>query len=203
MTEADQFVQDANRKLKVPIPSVPYWKEAADKLHQKVGEFLEKETPRASNRCLNGCCQNPWLRHSSSRKASKMTEEIRKKIQEAPYFGNLAYDAPQLNLGSTFNLEGAKDFESRLSVTNDVWEALKNDELSIIGICGMGGVGKTTLVKKLVKGVEAENLFGVVAMVVISRNPNLTIQDDIVERLGLKIEEKTLVGKQESCMSGL
>ncbi|XP_025013588.2 probable disease resistance protein At1g61190 [Ricinus communis] len=193
--EADLFVQDADKKFKVPIPGVPHWKKAADDLSKMISEFLEKENPGARNRCLNGRCQNPWSRYSSSRKASKITEDICKKIREAPECGTVAYDAPQPNLGSTFNLEGVKDFESRLSVMNDVWEALKNDELNMIGICGMGGVGKTTMVKKLVKKVEAENLFGVVAMVVISRNPNLTIQDDIVERLGLKIEEKTLVGK--------
>ncbi|EEF40599.1 probable disease resistance protein At1g61190 [Ricinus communis] len=195
MVEADQFVQDANRKFKVPIPSVPRWKEEADKLNQKVGEFFEKETPGASNRCLNGRCQYPWSRYSSSRKASKMTEDIREKIRDAPDFGIVAYDAPQPNLGSTFNLEGVKDFESRLSVMNDVWEALKNDELSMIGICGMAGVGKTTLVKKLVKRIETENLFGVVAMTVVSQNPNSTIQDVIIERFSLQFEEKTLVGR--------
>lgn len=42
-------------------------------------------------------------------------------------------------------------FKSRESAIKDIREAMKNENVSIIGICGMGAVGKTTLVKEMQK----------------------------------------------------
>ncbi|KAF2290909.1 hypothetical protein GH714_016506 [Hevea brasiliensis] len=100
-----------------------------------------------------------------------MTETVLDLLKRAENFGDIAH--PGTNLGSAFITEGIRDFRSRESIKNEVWEALKDDNLSMISICGTGGVGKTTMVKELVQRVEREKLFDVVGMAVVSQTPNI------------------------------
>ncbi|WCJ30716.1 hypothetical protein M5689_012257 [Euphorbia peplus] len=55
-----------------------------------------------------------------------MAREIDQKVQTAPDFGT-AFDWPTPKLGPKFDLAGFTDFESRASVVNQVWEALKDE----------------------------------------------------------------------------
>ncbi|CAL5423018.1 unnamed protein product [Camellia sinensis] len=66
-------------------------------------------------------------------------------------------------------------------------EALTDDSIFVIGICGMGGVGKTTMVKEVAKKVEEKKMFDIIVMVAVSQNPNLiNIQSEIAKILDLK-----------------
>ncbi|KAL7194703.1 hypothetical protein ACSBR1_035024 [Camellia fascicularis] len=81
---------------------------------------------------------------------------------------------------------------------NDVMETLKDDRFHVIGICGMWGVGKTTMVKQVAKRVTEKNLFDGVVIAVVSQSPNemkiqglrhpkkiFVILDDVWNRLKL------------------
>ncbi|CAA2987038.1 disease resistance At4g27190-like [Olea europaea subsp. europaea] len=71
-------------------------------------------------------------------------------------------------------------------------DALKDKDVNIIGISGMGGVGKTTMAKEIVKEAEANRLFEEFAWADISRDPTVTkIQDELDERLSLNIKDIT------------
>ncbi|KAF8396995.1 hypothetical protein HHK36_018633 [Tetracentron sinense] len=54
----------------------------------------------------------------------------------------------------------------------------------------MGGVGKTTLVTEVCKKVKREKLYNEGVMVTVSRNHIKTIQRDLAEKLGIKLEEE-------------
>ncbi|XP_028072638.1 disease resistance protein At4g27190-like [Camellia sinensis] len=70
---------------------------------------------------------------------------------------------------------------------NGVMEALTDDSIYVIGICGIGGVGKTTMVNEVAKKVEEKKMFDVIVMVVASQNPNLiTVQGQIAKILDLQ-----------------
>ncbi|XP_031281259.1 uncharacterized protein LOC116139735 [Pistacia vera] len=61
-------------------------------------------------------------------------------------------------------------FGSSKSAMDDVIGALKNDEIHIVGLYGMGGAGKTTLAKEV--GNRVKEIFNEVVMVTISQTPN-------------------------------
>ena len=68
-------------------------------------------------------------------------------------------------------------------------EALRNEDMRMIGVWGMGGVGKTTLVKQVAQQAEEDKLFHKVVMVLhISQTPNIKeIQEKIARMLSLKL----------------
>ena len=64
--------------------------------------------------------------------------------------------------------------------------------MSMIGVWGMGGVGKTTLMKQVAKQAEEDKLFHKVVMALnISQTPNIPeIQEKNARMLGLKFKSK-------------
>ncbi|KAK8271594.1 hypothetical protein V6Z11_D11G270800 [Gossypium hirsutum] len=69
--------------------------------------------------------------------------------------------------------------------------ALEDDNVNVIGVYGMGGVGKTTLVREAARQVKEKKLFDEVVFVAVTQTPNMVnIQDEIAEKLGLKIKER-------------
>ncbi|PQM42396.1 putative disease resistance protein [Prunus yedoensis var. nudiflora] len=84
---------------------------------------------------------------------------------------------------------------------NEVIEVLKNEEVRMIGICGMGGVGKTTMVEEIIKRLEGLKVFDNVLMAVVSQSPNIQkIQSEIAELLGFKYDENTEREEREGSM---
>ncbi|KAI3965690.1 hypothetical protein MKX01_010647 [Papaver californicum] len=80
-----------------------------------------------------------------------------------------------------------ESFESRKVAINEVINALKDDGASLIGVYGMGGVGKTMLMNEVSKQVQEEKLFDVVVTANVSQNVDLKkIQATIAEVLGLE-----------------
>ncbi|XP_077231874.1 putative disease resistance protein At4g27220 [Tasmannia lanceolata] len=81
-------------------------------------------------------------------------------------------------------------FESTESAKKLVIKALKEERLNIIGVYGMGGVGKTTLVEQVGKQAKDEKLCDEVVKVTVSQKQDLKkIQGELAEKLGMKFEE--------------
>ncbi|KAE8675384.1 Cc-nbs-lrr resistance-like protein [Hibiscus syriacus] len=73
-------------------------------------------------------------------------------------------------------------------------ESLKDSTVSMVGVYGMPGVGKTSLVKEVERQLQEAKLFNSVVRVTVSQTPDIQkIRDQIAESLGLRIEEKSTV----------
>ncbi|KAH7660244.1 P-loop containing nucleoside triphosphate hydrolase protein [Dioscorea alata] len=84
-------------------------------------------------------------------------------------------------------------FDSRKSHVKKILEALKNEAVHSIGVWGMGGVGKTMLVKDVAKQAKEQSLFGEVVMVTVSQNIDLKrIQTVMAESLDLDLTEESV-----------
>ncbi|XP_010660269.1 disease resistance protein RUN1-like [Vitis vinifera] len=75
-------------------------------------------------------------------------------------------------------------------------EALRDADINRIGVWGMGGVGKSTLVKRVAEEAEQEELFHKVVTASVFQTPDYKeIQQQIAEKLGMKFEEVSEQGR--------
>ncbi|KAL7170119.1 hypothetical protein ACSBR2_035051 [Camellia fascicularis] len=173
-------------------------KDEVKKLDEKTGVMQLSIDEAERNVKVIGPDVKGWLERVG--KCGKEFREILNDEVEANK-GYLYGWCPDLKLRYSLGIEststeGIKVFESRRLITSDVMEALKDDRFHMIAICGMGGVGKTTMVKEVAKREKEEKLFDEVVMAVVSQNPNeRKIQGEIGDKLGLKFEEEIKRGR--------
>ncbi|XVF77044.1 hypothetical protein PTKIN_Ptkin14bG0008200 [Pterospermum kingtungense] len=109
------------------------------------------------------------------------------------YAGHRSDPIPNLEFSINNDLVASKSYTCAFC---EIVDALKDDRVNTIGVWGMGGVGKTTLVTAVGYTVKALQLFDKVIMVVVSQTPDIEkIQDKIADFLKLKYEMKTQQGK--------
>ncbi|MBA0692930.1 hypothetical protein Goari_010451, partial [Gossypium aridum] len=84
---------------------------------------------------------------------------------------------------------------------NEIMEALEDDEINMIGVRGIRGVGKTTLVRAVGNKIKESQLFDDVAIAVVSETPDLgKIQDKITDSLDIKFERRSREGKAKELL---
>ncbi|XP_031270803.1 disease resistance protein SUMM2-like [Pistacia vera] len=162
-------IEAAERNLEIIETDVQNWMAEVDKISQEAAKFLEDEV-NANKRCLNGWCINPRSRFRFSREAKEKNLLI-SQLQEDGKFEKVSRPAPPPGIISSSEVFSGT-FESRKSLMKQILEALGDDNVTIIGVCGMGGVGKTTLVTEIGKQAKKDKLFDVVVMTVVSQTVN-------------------------------
>ncbi|KAL3533398.1 hypothetical protein ACH5RR_006919 [Cinchona calisaya] len=86
-----------------------------------------------------------------------------------------------------------EEFESRRTTLEKIMVALHDEKVSMVGIFGVGGVGKTTMVIRVGEKAKAEKLFDLIVMVVVGKRPNLKkIQSNIARFLDLRLGDHRL-----------
>ncbi|KAJ4718838.1 Disease resistance protein [Melia azedarach] len=81
-------------------------------------------------------------------------------------------------------------FDSREVVLREIMEPLKDASVNSIGVYGMGGVGKTTLVNQVAWKVIEDELFDDVVMAEVTQKPDKRrIQEKVASDLGLLFEQ--------------
>ena len=145
-------VDEATRKGDEIRPAVQDWLNQVDRITVEA-EALMRDDQNMS--CLNGWCPNLISRYQLGREAYKKAQVI-VGIQTARNFPHgISYSV--LPRSATF--KGYECFQSRDSTLNQIMDALRDDKTKMIGVCGMGGLGKTMLVKQVAQQAKQHNLF--------------------------------------------
>ncbi|GKU91010.1 hypothetical protein SLEP1_g4940 [Rubroshorea leprosula] len=77
-----------------------------------------------------------------------------------------------------------------ISTKEEIWGYLMGDEVGMIGVCGIGGVGKTTIMKSLHNDLQRETRFQKVIWVTVSHPLNVfVLQKKIAGAMGERLPE--------------
>lgn len=142
-------------------------------------EIIKKFDSMESNNCFGGSCE-----------IGKMLDEVKKMMNESQHFQWVSYPGDPPQVGSRYRSYN-KSLLSREKVLVDIFKALKDSKFNMISVCGIPGVGKTTLLEELVKRVEADGLFHIIAKVDVSQALDIKmIQASIATRIQLDLPQQ-------------
>ncbi|MED6126172.1 hypothetical protein PIB30_075761 [Stylosanthes scabra] len=152
----------------------------------------------------------------------KMVEDCLNRVKDALVLGahNLYEDYPhflrleiqQLTAQVSEHIKNGKplvlsnefvgeDFERNVK---RMWKLVENDQVFMIGIHGMGGVGKTCLATHMETQIKRKGRFKHVIWVMVSREYSIPkLQQDIAESIGVKLggDERTRAAHLSSALS--
>ncbi|KAJ7978788.1 Disease resistance protein [Quillaja saponaria] len=191
---ARDTVQDsidvATRNVEDIAADVRHWLRKVDKILQHAETFKNDQRHAEAGCCTKWYCSNLRLRHQLGRKAKKLIIEISDLYVERETINTISHpkDPQQLiSLATT----GYQSYNSRESNLKKIMDDLTSTDVNLIGVHGMPGVGKTTLVAEVAKRAKAENLFDEVVSAEVKRNPDIKqVQKQIADMLGLKLEDE-------------
>ncbi|XP_039165167.1 putative disease resistance protein At5g05400 [Eucalyptus grandis] len=203
--EADR-VRDAKEVAENNLLSIHVWVPeflaSAEKALTEAGDLLSYfET--ASKTCCYGTFPDPICRHTFSRTAKLQTDYIKNLVRDysdrevslrgsAP--GNDRAPTPDSSALMSMELQGGGIGKSREPIIREIMAALADNSNSVVGVHGMGGVGKSTLVEEAKRKLSEENLFDWVTMANVSENPDIIrIQGEIAHALNLDIKNEANV----------
>ena len=109
---------------------------------------------------------------------------------------------PLLQLSFIGGVSNYEAFESRASSFNKIMDALRDDNVYSIGVVGIGGIGKTTLVKQVAQQAMQHHLFTTQVYFDLSSTRHSSIlqvrdiQSQIAEMLGWHMHERAVEMKK-------
>jgi len=185
-------VEVAERNAEEIEKDVNKWLEDAKNEIEGVNR-LENEKGKNS-KCFNWCPN--WIPQFKLSKAlAKKIETLKKLEENSRKFPKVSHKAPLQDI-EFLPSKGFTPSESSKEAFEQIMKALKDDSVNMIGLYGMGGVGKTTLVKEVGRKAKELQLFNEVLIATVSQNPNVTdMQDQMADSLGLHFDEKSKEGR--------
>ncbi|KAJ9542065.1 hypothetical protein OSB04_028571 [Centaurea solstitialis] len=172
-------------KIEIPC-GVPGWLEKVNAINAIVESFPSDVR-----------CSNMKIRHKLGKKALEIIKDINSLIEEESRINWTHHGIP---LGKVDSMKAStstpsihhEEFESRQQTFLEALEALESGNKShMVALCGMGGVGKTTMVEKLKKVVTERKLFNFIIQATVGEKTNIiAIQQTVAEFLGLHLLEE-------------
>ncbi|PHT40075.1 hypothetical protein CQW23_18929 [Capsicum baccatum] len=190
-------VERAEEEGYKPKPNVIKWIEDVCELEKEWKSM--QESIAAAKKLVYKCCPKCSLRSEVSTQARVIRDQLCRLIEVGKNFGfNLVienYQMKKVEFIPGSSIEGQSTTIRNLS---KLLRLLEDDEVSIIGVWGTGGVGKTTLVKNLnnellkIDESSSKLCFSVVIWVTVPKPPIdiRKIQAQIASRLNLKIDNE-------------
>ncbi|MBA0549835.1 hypothetical protein Golob_020844, partial [Gossypium lobatum] len=118
------------------------------------------------------------------KRVAQTVEQVEGIIERGRFPEALVIDNPS-TAGVPFQSE---HLEGETMVIEDIWNSLMSDEIGAIGVCGMGGIGKTTIMKYIYYQLleKTKPLFGKIIWVTVSKELNIPkLQENLANAMNI------------------
>ncbi|GMY31343.1 disease resistance protein [Fagus crenata] len=191
-------IEEAVKNTEVVENDVQEWLTNVTQFIEEV-QTLENQI-QIDKMCCKGCCPDWIWRYKLGKQATQKATTAVKLLQDARDFKQLTHRAPTPSIEIFSSNGDCEVFESRKLIFEELMEALRDDNCKRIGVHGLGGVGKTTLVMDVCK--KAKDLFSDIVMTTVSQTPDIRkIQGEIADCLDLKLGEESDSGRAKRICS--
>jgi len=191
----DEEERRHGRKIHVEVKE---WMESVDKLIRAYKDFDDDEIchKRAVFEFFDsGYLPRPGIRYRRSIKAKNITKQANGLLQNAK-FDILSYWSGPPSMAAFFSNLGYESYTSRNDTVKKITDEFQKPGVRMIGLHGLSGVGKTSLVKEVVKKALKDKMFEVVTMASVTKNPDVRkIQGQIADMLGFVLEEESDIAR--------
>ncbi|XVF79151.1 hypothetical protein PTKIN_Ptkin14bG0196800 [Pterospermum kingtungense] len=186
LVELNSRKEDIESRLNIDLHSsktlkreVRLWLDNVQKIASKVDTISQEVGER---KCLS--------RARLGKKIALKIQMVEELHQKGAFIDRLVIDAPPGNKDTlpTTTLVGDSTAKTNME---EVWNCLMDDNYRKIGVYGMGGVGKTTLLKHIHNRLIREaDKFDCVIWISVSKSTSVTqLQDKVARALGVCIPE--------------
>ncbi|WJZ95115.1 hypothetical protein VitviT2T_013906 [Vitis vinifera] len=186
-----ELKNDVNRKVDVAerqqmkrLDQVQGWLSRVEAMETEVGQLIGDGAETIEEKRLRGCCHPKHCisSYTLGKKVARKLQDTATLMSEGRNFEVVADIVPPAPVEEipgrpTVGLESTFD---------KVWRSLEEEHVGMIGLYGLGGVGKTTLLAQINNHfLRTSHNFDVVIWVVVSKTPNLErVQNEIWEKVG-------------------
>ncbi|XP_035542646.1 disease resistance protein At4g27190-like isoform X2 [Juglans regia] len=192
-----QSVDDALIKGEKIYSDVSKWLGKFDAITNSATSILREGEEKAEGRSSHATCLNLKQRHRLSREANKMVRNIVKHLENGNFTTVGFLPAAQDHMVTT-RVKNYVTLDSRTSLVNGIMEKLGDANINKIGVWGMPGVGKSTLMKEIERRAKEEKLFHGVVLAAVTENPDLSrIREQIAVMLNQVLHrQQTEIGRE-------
>ncbi|KAL3753658.1 hypothetical protein ACJRO7_000972 [Eucalyptus globulus] len=221
-------VEEARKNLRNVYTPITEWQASAEKALNEARNLLD-DFEKANKNCCHGRLPDPNCRYQFSKKAKGKIEDIKQLTQDCSQFKDISFNGPapgnvaasiptrredkdfvQSATATTFASSAStsiklKDdgiIKSRDSIMQEIMATLADNNNRVVGIYGMGGLGKSTLLVEAERRIKKEKLFDWVAKADVSENQDIKrIQGEIAYALDLDMKDAEYVNSRAARLS--
>ncbi|GKV15097.1 hypothetical protein SLEP1_g25897 [Rubroshorea leprosula] len=174
--DIESRIQEAEaRRGQMVRQQVQEWLKQAEEINVKLQAFLEK---------VQGV---KWYKRAClDRLVCRKINMVKEMLDKGSFPKGLVIERALAhgNIIPTENLVG------QVSTKEEIWRYLMGDEVGMIGVCGIGGVGKTMIMKNLHNDLLRETRFEKVIWVTVSDRLNVfELQKKIADDMGQRLRD--------------
>ncbi|XP_042520594.1 probable disease resistance protein At1g61300 [Macadamia integrifolia] len=134
-----------------------------------------------------------WSGYQLSKRASKLKQDVENLYGEEPRSGWTTTAASTSQKGKKLDTVSIEGQTRREKLKQEIIDAVVDDRYVVVGLYGMGGIGKTTLLRHVYEHFRQTEHFESVIFTTVSATPNFSeIRKEIAESLGLDLKEAQL-----------
>ncbi|KAH7856153.1 hypothetical protein Vadar_033332 [Vaccinium darrowii] len=167
--------------------AVTHWQADAGQMENDVQELIGQVEARMH--CFACSCPNIMWRYRLAKQAEEKIRDVQRLVEYNRHFEEISYPKPPPPELEFPSAENYVHLDSRTPIFEQIVVALKDPNVKTIGVHGLGGVGKTTLVEKVAKKLLDDRTFKQIPLVAVSKVLNVKeIQKKLADKLNLKLE---------------